>query len=359
MRLFASRHTQTEEFAEAVRPELQSLPVPEPSAALFDRIAASRTGGARVILPDVTHASTSSSRFVIPAVLVAAMLLVLLPLRRSSPPSSAGDVSSLSRIAGEWLPGSVAFAQSDASRTTRRSLPMTFSRPEKIRPIRLEYLRTWRDTARKEIGRMNGVISVARTESAGTPSWLVTSHNEGALRGKRFFTLDSVAIARNDLHLLRHTVRERPYSRYNEIRIEQIFRGDSILGSMHATGANVPPAARPIARRISSVPKPYILDPLAPIILGTVDLRSGWTGSASILGWTVRDDDVFIPIDLRVAGEETISVPAGRFDCWRLTIRFGNQSITSWARKSDGVGVRSIERDAAGVMREVVLRSEK
>lgn len=232
---------------------------------------------------------------------------------------------------------------------------MTFSRPGKIRPIRLQYVRTWRDAARKEIGRMDGAISVVSARN----EWLIASSNEGSLKGRKFFTLDSAAIAKNDLKLLRHTVLERPYGRYDEIRVEQIFRGDSIVGSIHARGAKIAPAARPIARKLSTTARPYILDIIAPIILGTVNLRPGWTGSASILGWAVRDDDVLQPIDLRVDGEETIAVPAGRFECWRLTVRFGTHSITSWSRKSDGVGVRSVERDAGGVTREVVLRSEK
>jgi hypothetical protein len=236
---------------------------------------------------------------------------------------------------------------------------MSFARPEKIRPMRLEYLRTWKDSSQKEIGRIDGLISVARAEGAGTPSWLVVSRNSGSLRGKYILTLDSVAIARSDLHLLRHTALERPYSRYDEIRIEQIFRGDSVFGTMRATGSKMPPAARTFARRITSIARPYVLDVIAPIILGTVDLHSGWTGSASILGWTVRDDDVAFPIDLHVDGQETITVPAGRFDCWRMTIRYSGHSVTSWSRKSDGVGVRSVERDAAGVTREVVLRAER
>jgi hypothetical protein len=358
MRIFGGRRNQAEEFAEAIRPELEQLPVPSPRNELLDRITASRASGMRVILPDVTDRSAiSTRRFVIPSVIVAALLLVLLPLRRVEPPApSAGEVSSLSRIAGEWMPGSVAFAQSYASRTQGKSPPMTFARPQNIRPVRLQYLRTWTNASRREIGRMTGIIAIGPGESA---SWLVVSSNEGSLKGQRFFTLDTVAVARNDLRILRHTAVERPYSRYDEIRIEQIFRGDSVVGSMHAHGARVPSAARSISRELSRANRPYILDAMAPIILGTVNLHRGWSGSASILGWTVRNDDVFQPIDLRVDGDQTITVPAGRFECWRLRIQFGSHSITSWSRKSDGVGVRSVETDPAGVTREVVLRAER
>lgn len=361
MRIFGNRINQAEEFAEGIRPELEQLPVPAPLDDLFDRITSSRASGVRVILPDVTDRSVNSTRrFVIPSVIVAALVLVLLPLRRATPPaSSAGEVSSLSRIAGEWMPGSVAFAQSDGSRVARRAVPMSFARPEKIRPMRLEYVRTWKDSTHREIGRINGLISVSRAESAGIPSWLVVSRNDGSLKGKKILTLDSVAIARSDLHLLRHTALERPYSRYDEIRIEQIFRGDSVRGTMHATGSKMPPASRTFARSVTSVAKPYILDVIAPVILGAVDLHSGWSGSASILGWTVRDDDISFPIDLHVDRSEMVTVPAGTFECWRMTIRFSGHLVTSWSRKSDGVGVRSIERDVTGVTREVVLGAER
>jgi hypothetical protein len=174
-------------------------------------------------------------------------------------------------------------------------------------------------------------------------------------KGRAVSAIDSTFMSRSDLRLLRHTAIERPYSRYDEIRIDQRFQGDSVSGRMNARGSRMPPASRPISRRLSPSSGPYIVDGLGPIILGAVSLHDGWTGRLSTVGWAVRDDDVFMPIDLRVDGAETIVVPAGRFDCWRITLRFGNRSVTYWSRKSDGVGVRSLERDASGVTREAVL----
>jgi hypothetical protein len=169
------------------------------------------------------------------------------------------------------------------------------------------------------------------------------------------FAIDSVVAAQADLRLMRHTVIERPYSHYTEIRIEQTFRADSVVGSMHATGANISPAWRPFARKLANAQAPYIIDAVAPVLLGAVNLRPGWSGTASMMGWAVRNDDVFIPLNLHVDGDETVSVPAGKFDCWRITIRFANRSVSYWSRKTDGVGVRSVERDPQGVRREVIL----
>ena len=90
-------------------------------------------------------------------------------------------------------------------------------------------------------------------------------------------------------------------------------------------------------------------------------LQPRWSASVSVVGWALVPRDVFIPIELRVVGEEFVRVPAGRFDCWRLSVRFFAKEMSYWVRKSDGLGVRSLdESDAgAGVTREVVLLREK
>jgi hypothetical protein len=356
MKWFGQR-SRAEEFAEAIRPELQGLAVPEPRAEHIERIIASRESGTRVILPDVNGAAPPMSRrFLLPAAIIAAGLLLFLPFRSSPRRSVQGsEASSLARMATEWLPGSVAFAQSDASRTSRRFAPIELSRPEKLKPMRLEYLRLWRDSTSREIGRVTGLLTVQPAVRDGTAAWLIVVRNQGTRSGHTVFAIDSTTVARENLHLLSHTATERPYSRYDVMRIDQRFRGDSIVGDMHAYGTRTSSAYRLIRRKLAAANRPYIIDPLAPVILGTVNLHAGWRGSASLVGWAVRDDDVFMPIDLRVDGAETITVPAGRFDCWRLTIDFGGRSLTYWARKSDGVGVRSIERDASGVSRETTL----
>lgn len=355
MKWFGNR-SQAEDFAEAIRPELQSLAVPAPRDDLMSRIISSRESGARVILPGVSSARSSAShRWLIPSAIVAAVLLFLLPFRWSPRPEAGREASSVARIANEWLPGSVAFAQSDATAAYRRLPPMSLSKPGSLRPMRLEYLRSWRDSTSKEIGRVTGVTTVERATAAGVPSWLLVTTNQGNREGRGVLAIDSTVIARENLRLLRHTAIERPYSRYDVIRIDQRFRGDSILGQMHANGTGISPAWRPIKRKLSNANGPYIIDPLAPVILGAVDLRAGWSGRASLVGWAVRDDDVFMPIELHVDGAEKIKVPAGEFDCWRLTIRFGGRSLTYWVRKSDGVGVRSVERNAFGVTRETQL----
>ena len=81
----------------------------------------------------------------------------------------------------------------------------------------------------------------------------------------------------------------------------------------------------------------------------------GALGTQVVVLGGVRDDDVFIPVELRVEGEETITVPAGRFDCWRLSVRYAAGRVDYWVRKSDGLGVRVLNSTGSPGTREIVL----
>jgi hypothetical protein len=90
----------------------------------------------------------------------------------------------------------------------------------------------------------------------------------------------------------------------------------------------------------------------------TVPVSATWSASAGLLGWAVIPRDVYTPIELRVKGEESLTVPAGTFDCWRLSIRFSDGELSYWIRKSDGLGVRVLDQRNAATTgtREAVLR---
>jgi hypothetical protein len=181
--------------------------------------------------------------------------------------------------------------------------------------------------------------------------------DSGSRDGRRTFQVDSLLLRRTDLRLLRHTAAVEPYLRYDRIVIRQRFVGDSVVGHMNAFGADATPAGRPIARRLLPQWGPYIDDAATPVLLSATDHHEGWAASASLLGWAVRDGDVFFPFEMRVTGSDRIPVPAGVYDCWRVLIRLPAQEVTVWVRKSDGVSVRVLET-RAGVTRENVLLSE-
>jgi hypothetical protein len=340
---------------EAIRPELRGSPAPPPRDDLLGRILSSRSAGTRVILPDAYALAARPRRHLVLAVVAAAILLLILPVRRGMTPTlPANGLASGERSVFEWT--SIAFAQTEP-RDSRAELPaMAVSRADRLRPAALEYERTWRDSLGRLTGRLAGEVTNEADTIYGVPAWRLVSRNAGVRNGRTLTTVDTVLVAREDLRLLRRTALEYPYSRYDEIRIVQTFHGDSVVGRMNAKGADASAAGRPIARLLRPSRGPYIADAFAPVLLGAVDLRAGWTGSASVVGWAVVDRDVSVRIQLRVEDDEVISVPAGRFECWRLSIRAGPRVFSYWVRKADGVAVRSLERMANGERREVVLR---
>ena len=355
MRWFRSRDRRLEDWAEAIQPELRAMESPAPSEALLDRILASRAGDARVILPDVDDRPRRAwSRLVIPAVCAAALLVLAIPFRRPSLVGNDGS-SSVERVATEWIPTSVAFAQ-----TERSGAPLIqFANVDRLRPVTLEYARSWRDSARREVARTTSVVTLQPTVSDGLPAWLLVSRNTGVSDGRPLLAVDSVTVRRSDLRLLRRTSLLSPYRRYDEISITQDYRANRIDGRMIATGRNVRRAQRSFERTLSTELRPYLVDAFGPVLLGAVSLHAGWRGAATMVGWAVRDDDVSMPIELQVLGEDVVDVPAGRFDCWRLAIRYGGRTLSFWVRQSDGVAVRSLESQPSGTIRESVLLKAK
>ena len=353
MTWFRRRESELEDFAEAIRPELRGLRSPAPRGEILERILSSRARGARVILPlGETQVARSRLRFLIPAGIAAVLLMLLVPLRRPTP-QDVGASSSNGRVASDWLPVAIALAQSNAGGP--RPKPIAMVQAERLRPMTLDYVRTWRDPSGRNLGDINASVTLESTVDEGIPTWLIVSRKEGARRGRNVLGIDSLVVARSDLRLMSRALFEAPYSRYDTIRITQTFVGDSVLASMRAVGTRMPTAARNAARFLPTGAGPYIVDGLPPILLGAVALSPGWSGSASMLGWTIRDDDVSAPIQFRVEREEVVSVPAGRFECWRMSLSLSGHVLAFWVRKGDGIAVRSFERDASGATQEIVL----
>jgi hypothetical protein len=192
----------------------------------------------------------------------------------------------------------------------------------------------------------------------GTPAWRVTSVNPVQAAAQRRISVETLYVARADLRLLRRAVHVTPYSRFQRINVQQHFHGDSVTGRMTTDGPSIG-AGRAIARVLPARSAPYLSDAMAPLFFMSASLSEHWTGSASLLGWAVRPEDVFRPIELRVEGAERVRVPAGEFDCWRLSIQFDGNRISYWVRQSDGLGVRLYDDTQAATqgIREVVLRS--
>lgn len=315
------------DFAEAIRPELQALAVPEPSAELLGRILASRRAGARVILPHMRDQTRRDRRPFVLAAAVAAVLVVLVMRGRASGESFASS---------GFLSG-VAFAQERVAHVAALP-PMRVTHATALRRMTIELERHVRDSA-GGARRSRVTIGVTAEVVAGIAAWRITLTDGETVEGRAGLKAETLYVARADLRLLRRDVHVSPYRRYGRINIAQRFSGDSITGRMTTDQPSIG-AGRPIGTRLPAEFGPYIPDALQPLFLMSTPLQRDWSAGASVLGWAVVPNDVFTPIELRVTGEERIQVPAGTFDCWRVDVAVSGRTIVYWARKSDGLGVR-------------------
>lgn len=349
MTIFFWRRRGLDSFAEAIRPELQSIATPQPSPELLDRILASRAAGARVILPEPRVARPVLARYAsIGAVIAAAVLIVVYGVESSR----SEDIVSVSGLFGRE-----AYAQTVLN-VDRPALPNALFAPgAAMRPMTLEFTRRIRNSARQLTSETTDTLDISAASVEGTPAWKLATQAHNVVAAQPNVAAETVYIARANLKMLRRSVHVSPYSRYQRINIQQSFRGDSVTGRMNTDGPSIG-AGRPIARRLRPEFGPYISDAMGPIALMGTPLSLTWKRSASLLGWAVIPKDIFYPFELRVEGEERVKVPAGTFDCWRISIRLPEKQITYWARKSDGLGVRVLDESNTTTKgtREVVLR---
>jgi hypothetical protein len=330
-------------------------------ASLIDRVLAERRAGDRAVLPTAAIDGTPAvrqQRWLRSLTAAAAAILLFVvayrawqsraPQQRpSAPRASTGKLSPASTeelaVSEFFLPRS-AFA-SEVARADSSFPPLALD-GARLRPRVVEYARFERDAsgARRRTGREILELSTARVE--GRDAWRAVQRRQIADTEH----VETAYVDRATLRLLGRTIRVQPYMHYPGITVRQRLMGDSLTGWMQTDSG----LGRPIARHLSPRFEPYLSDALAPLLLGATGLGPAWRGRFSILGWAVRNGDVSFPAMLRVAGAERVTVPAGTFDCWKLSVDAGIGMQTYWVRKSDGVGVRALF-ESEGVVRELVL----
>ena len=316
-----------------------------PPAGLFDRVMRARERGERTSLAVTGSAPRSAFHirprtFMAAAVVAAAAASIMLMSRSSSIASDA----QLFVSNGAFV--SVADAQELPARAQPTAPPFTQIRGARLHAGRLAFAQRWTTSPLRDTVDARSTVEVTPVMLQGDSAWRAISVWTGNVGGygKRV-EVETLYLARNDLHLLRRDVHASPYNRFSRINISQRLTGDSVLGQMTAEDKGVVRARRPIAQRLPVQFAPFMTETLAPLMLAAAELSPGWHRSVSLLGWAVRPGDVFSSVDLRVVGEEIIQVPAGTFDCWRLELRAADHVIGYWVRKSDGLGVRT--RDAS------------
>jgi hypothetical protein len=343
---FFRRGKGLDDFVEGIRPELNAIPTPAPTDALKARIIESRAAGVRTILPIPQNARGPAPLSVGIAV-AAALVAVLIPIQLQRSARIGEDVVSPGMF------GNVAFAQIPPRGDRPALAPVRVTGGARLRPLSLQLERRMIDSPghTRRTGELSLQVSVASL--GNVPAWQLVSVKRDDLPTPHV-DVESVYVARSDLRLLRRNIHVSPYSRYKRINVAQTFSGDSISGRMNTEGPSIG-AGRSFARLLPPAFAPFMSESIAPVFFSAVPLSAKWTGSVTLLGWAVRDDDVLVPTEIRVESEETITVPAGQFDCWRLSLRFAGKQIDYWVRKSDGLGVRVLNRSAPDGTREIVL----
>ena len=186
-------------------------------------------------------------------------------------------------------------------------------------------------------------LTITPTTVNGAAAWLVADgRGEGEMR-----VADSLYLTRNDLQPLRHLLRMGP------VTLLLNYSKDSVTGS-----ATLPQGSARIAaeNRKGAMASGTMFE----IYLRMMPLKTGWKGNMEMSAVGPRGN-VLIPVTIAVSGEETVTVPAGTFPCYVITIKGQGTEQKAWVSKNtrDIVKVAALFTQPAGASLETVLVSKK
>jgi len=328
--------------------ELHRIPAPEPSKDLLERILASRAAGVRVVLPVPTRsvASTRTVRFAATAAILAgvAWLGWQVITTRSGVESELPPVWVIGGV--PFIP-SAAFGQERFPPTRSPRYPLIAQlQPTRVRAGRWTYEGT--NVVDGVFTTSQGpprTIAIAAGNFEGQPVWVVSSSPE---------MLDTVLVDRVTLRPLRYV---RPMRRS---RLVQQYSRDSVDELLYL---GPPPKERERTLRGAAVLPDHGVGPMLvswspyafEVLVQALPLSRPWRGSVYSTNWVsmAARFPTFTALDLRVAGSEHITVPAGTFDSWRVEVREGDDKSVLWISKDQGwlVMTRHTFSDGSGKWR--------
>lgn len=164
---------------------------------------------------------------------------------------------------------------------------------------------------------------------AGRPAWEVSERRESHAPFAVRVAHDSVIVGRDALAPLRWEAVS------GDARFVAAFSNDSVYGGATA------PAGR--ATFTSPAPTPLVTsEGMLDAALQAAALHAGWSAAASMLVADMEGARI-LPIHLAVEGEETVEVPAGRFDAWVVRATTSGSTRALWVDKQTQLVVRTIE----------------
>jgi hypothetical protein len=164
------------------------------------------------------------------------------------------------------------------------------------------------------------VLTVAPATIQGSPAWLVVDRQDAGAAS----VADSLYLRRADATPVRHRLHAGGAS------VALDFVGDSVRGTM-----TLPEGSGPIA-----APYPrgsMVTGTMLEMYLRLLPLAPGWTGELT-MGAVGPRGAVAVPVSLAVTGVESVTVPAGTFPSYVLSIRAQGGEQRAWvARDSHDV----------------------
>lgn len=165
---------------------------------------------------------------------------------------------------------------------------------------------------------------------AGRPAWEVSERRESHPPFAVRVAQDSVIVGRGALEPLRWEAVS------GDARFVAAFSNDSVYGGATAAAGR--------ATFTAPAPLPLITSEGAlDAALQAVPLHAGWSASASTLVADIEGGRI-VPLHLAVNGEESLVVPAGRFDTWVVQATTAGSARTLWVDKATQLVVRTLER---------------
>jgi hypothetical protein len=284
---------------------LREQPVPEPDPGLRERIVASRAAGERVILPPV---SAPRSRVTVALVATAAVLLAVLLWPRQTGPETHDSIFVGTPF---WPTSGYGQEPSDLRDTLGRARYPLLDRVSShdLQLGTWSYQATMTTDGLVTTSQGDRQFSIASISRDGTPALAIVTTGRGRYNPEGFF--DSLVVTRDSLRVLR--------------RFKQY--GINPFGKDYAPGQ--PPLSWKDAD-INWVGSVY------RALFQLSKLSSTWRGSVYV-PWIPQGNRVrVIPIDLRVTGSERVTVPAGSFESWVVSVRFRDQEARVYVSRDRG-----------------------
>ena len=192
----------------------------------------------------------------------------------------------------------------------------------KIQPAQFAYrLTLTRDTLTTPMGDQS--VAISTLEYTGTPALLFARVGTEGVAA----VSDSLIVRRDDLRPL-HWI-----ASHGVARVAAEFTADSIYGA----------SSSPLGRLNVVLPnRPDLLVNSAAVdaALASLPLAAAWRDSAEML-LVDGGGAALTAVSLSIEGEERITVPAGEFDCWVVSLETERASARLWVTKVGQVVARS------------------